>query len=65
MKFIRTYYTREAYDRDTEKSRSLIAYIVETGEVIYTNTQVFNSDFNDDFELLDEEYYKKLFKMYT
>ena len=64
MEFIKTYYTKDAYNKEKHKA-PLLAFIIETGEVIYRNDQRFSDDFSDDFALLDLDYYKKYFGFYS
>jgi hypothetical protein len=64
MRFIRTYHTREAFDRDVWKSSPMIAFIVETGEVIFLNERQFSEEFSDEFDVLDTQFFKDLFPFY-
>jgi hypothetical protein len=61
--FIKTFYTKEAY-LDSDKPAPFVGYIIETGEVKYIDWQKFTNDFNDDFDLLDIDFYKNYFKFY-
>lgn len=63
MEFIKTYFTQEAYDKHVHKAPS-ISFIIETGDIIYLNNQLFNNDFNNDFALLDLDFYKQFFTFY-
>ena len=63
MDYINTYYTRNAYEEASVTEPS-ISFIIETGEVIYDNQQVFTFDFNDDFDLLDFAKYEEKFNFY-
>lgn len=68
MRFIKTYYTRSAYDKavnDGFEINPYIAFIIDTGEVIYSNRIGFNiEDFNDDFDVAGNDDYLRYFKMY-
>jgi hypothetical protein len=63
MEYIKTYYTKEAYDK-AEKKEPNVSFIMETGKVEYNNKQNYNNDFNEDFDLLDPSQFEEKFNFY-